>query len=279
MIKIRGTAMSEEGINLERKGKIAVLTIDRPQRRNAFNEHMFSCLEKATGELKKNLPRSLVITGAGDKAFSAGFDVSPDNPMVSSIAESAGKRDSAPAERVIGRVRKAVDALFSLPVPIIAALNGLAYGGGAELAVRCDMRVMDPDTVICFSEVRLGLMPDWGGGPALVRLVGPSKAADLILTARKVEAGEALRLGLVNRVSKSGQALNEAVSLAEKIAANGPRAVAHALEVIRQSLNLPFHKALDLESEKAVSLIMSGECIYGVAAFLEKKEPEFPDIA
>ena len=270
--------MSEEGINLERKGKIAVLTIDRPQRRNAFNEHMFSCLEKATCELKKNLPRSLVITGAGDKAFSAGFDVSPDNPMVSSIAESAGKQDSAPAEKVIGQVRKAVDELFSLPVPIIAALNGLAYGGGAELAVRCDMRVMEPDTVICFSEVRLGLMPDWGGGPALVRLVGPSKAADLILTARKVEAVEAMRLGLVNRVSKSGQALDEAVSLAEMIASNGPRAVAHALEVIRQSMNLPFHKALDLEAEKAVSLIMSGECIYGVAAFLEKKEPEFPDI-
>lgn len=270
--------MSKEGINLERKGKIAVLTIDRPRRRNVFNEHMFSGLEKATGELKKNMPRCLVITGAGDKAFSAGFDVSPDNPMVSNIAGSAGKQDSAPAERVIGQVRKAVDALFFLPVPIIAALNGLAYGGGAELSVRCDMRVMDPDAVICFSEVRLGLMPDWGGGPALVWLVGPSKAADLILTARRVEAGEALRLGLVNRVSKPGQALEEAVSLAEMIAVNGPRAVGHALEVIRQSMNLPFHKALDLEAEKAVSLIMSGECIYGVAAFLEKKEPEFPDI-
>ena len=109
-------------------------------------------------------------------------------------------------------------------------------------------------------------------------LVGPSKAADLILTARRVEAGEALRLGLVNRVSKPGQALEEAVSLAEMIAVNGPRAVGHVLEVIRQSMNLPFHKALDLEAEKAVSLIMSGECIYGVAAFLEKKEPEFPDI-
>jgi len=270
--------MSKEGINLERKGKIAVLTIDRPQRRNAFNEHMFSSLEKATGALKNNLPRSLVITGAGDKAFSAGFDVSPDNPMVSDIAESAGKQDGAPAKRIIVHIRKAVDDLFSLPVPIIAALNGLAYGGGAELSVRCDMRVMDTDTVICFSEVRLGLMPDWGGGPALVRLVGPSKAADLILTARRIKADEALRLGLVNRVSKPGQALKEAISLAEMIAVNGPRAVGHALEVIRQSMNLPFQKALDLEAEKAVSLIVSGECIYGVAAFLEKKEPEFPDI-
>ncbi len=270
--------MSKEGINLARKGKIAVLTIDRPQRKNAFNEYMFSCLEKAACELKKTLPRCLVITGAGNKAFSAGFDVSPDNPMISSIAGSAGKQDSAPVEKVIGKVRKAVDDLFALPVPIIAAINGLAYGGGAELSVRCDMRVMDPEAVICFSEVRLGLMPDWGGGPALVRLIGPSRAADLILTARRVEAGEALHMGLVNRISRPGQALEEAVSLAEKIAANGPKAVIHALEVIRQSMNLSFQKALDLEAEKAVSLIMSGECIYGVAAFLEKKEPEFPDI-
>lgn len=270
--------MSNEGINLERKGGIAVLTIDRPQRMNTFNEYMFSCVEKATGELKKNMPRCLVITGAGNKAFSAGFDVNPDNPMVSDIAGSAGKRDSAPAERVIGRIRKAVDDLFSLPMPIIAAVNGLAYGGGAELSVRCDMRVIDPDAVICFSEVRMGLMPDWGGGPALVRLIGSSKAADLILTARRIEAGEALNMGLANRVSKPGHARKEAISLAELIAANGPRAVSHALEVIRQSMNLSFQKALDLEAEKAVSLIMSGECIYGVAAFLEKKEPEFPDI-
>jgi len=136
---------------------------------------------------------------------------------------------------------------------------------------------MDPDAVICFSEVRLGLMPDWGGGAALVRLIGPSRAADLILTARRVEAAVAMHLGLVNRISRPGQALEEAVSIAEMIAVNGPGAVRHALEVIRQSMNLSFSRALDLEAEKAASLIMSGECIYGVAAFLEKKEPEFPD--
>jgi len=114
-------------------------------------------------------------------------------------------------------------------------------------------------------------------GPGSLLGCLPTHGRDARLLER-LRAGEALRLGLVNRVSKPGQALEKAVSLAEMIAANGPRAVAHALEVIRQSMNLPFHKALDLETEKAVSLIMSGECIYGVAAFLEKKEPEFPDI-
>jgi enoyl-CoA hydratase/carnithine racemase len=271
--------MTQEGICLERNGKVAMVTIHRPQRRNAFNSHMFSELRKVTGELKKDLPRAVVITGEGDTAFSAGFDVNPDNPMVTSIIDSVEKKDRAPAEKAIERLRKAVDDFVELPVPIIAALNGLAYGGGAELAIRCDLRVMDPNAVICFSEVKLGLMPDWGGGATLSHLIGASRAADLILTARNVQADEALSLGLANRISRPGQALEEAVELAETIAKNGPRAVGHALELIRQSRNLPLNQLLDLEKDKAVDLIVSGECFHGVAAFLEKKEPAFPDIS
>jgi enoyl-CoA hydratase/carnithine racemase len=270
--------MPQESILLERKGKIAIVTIDRPQRLNAFNENMFFALEQAAGQLKDNLPRAVIITGTGGKAFSAGFDVNPDNPMVSSLIASVEKKDPKPAEKMIQQVRQAVDEFLSLPIPIIAALNGFAYGGGAELAARCDLRVMDPEAEICFSEVRLGLMPDWGGGATLARLVGPSIAADLILTARKISADEASRIGLVNRVSRPGKALEEAITLAETIAKNGPRAVAGALEVIRQSLSLPLDKSLNLEAAKAVSLILSGECFHGVAAFLGKKEPEFPDI-
>ncbi|MBC2714631.1 MAG: enoyl-CoA hydratase/isomerase family protein [Desulfobacteraceae bacterium] len=270
--------MSEEGILLERKGKIAIVTINRPQRRNAFNEHMFLELARVTGELKKNLPRAIVITGGGESVFSAGFDVNPDNPWVAKLINSVETSDSAPAEQLIGQLRKIVDGFVSLPVPIISALNGLTYGGGAELAVRCDLRVMDPDAVICFSEVRLGLMPDWGGGATLAHLIGPSRAADMILTARKVAAGEAINLGLVNRISRLGECLDEAVRLAEMISQNGPRAVSYALNVIRQSQNQSLNRTLDLEADKAVSLIVSGECFYGVAAFLEKKEPEFPDV-
>jgi enoyl-CoA hydratase len=270
--------MPQGTIRIERIGKIAVVTIDRPGRRNAFDESMFAALEDATCRLKENLPRAAIITGAGNKTFSAGFDVNPDNPMVSSLIASVEKKDPQPAEKIILKVRQAVDAFVSLPVPIIAALNGLAYGGGAEFATRCDLRVMDPDAMICFSEVKLGLMPDWGGGATLARLVGHAVAADLILTARKVSADEAMRIGLTNRVSKPGKALEESVALAEAIAKNGPRAVAHSLALIRQSLSLPLDKALNLEAAKAVSLIASGEYFYGVAAFLEKKEPDFPDI-
>lgn len=270
--------MSEEGIFLDRKGNVAIVTMNRPQRRNAFNEHMFLALERITGELKKNLPRAIVITGGSENVFSAGFDVNPDNPWVAKLINAVEKADSAPAEDLIGRLRKIVDEFVSLPVPIIAAVNGLAYGGGAELAVRCDLRVMDPDAVISFSEVRLGLMPDWGGGASLAHLVGPSRAADMILTARNVQAGEAINFGLANRISRPGECLDEAHRLAEMISKNGPRAVSYALSLIRQSQNQSLNRSLDLEAEKAVALIVSGECFYGVAAFLEKKEPEFPDV-
>ena len=144
------------------------------------------------------------------------------------------------------------------------------------MATRCDLRVMDPKAQLCFSEVRLGLMPDWGGGPYLTRLVGSAVASDLILTARKVGAEEALRLALVNRVSDAGKTLDAAKEMAEQIAQNGPKAVRHALAVIRQSRDLSLERALELEAESAVELIASGECIHGVAAFMEKRKPRFP---
>jgi enoyl-CoA hydratase/carnithine racemase len=178
---------------------------------------------------------------------------------------------------MLTELRRIADRLFRLPVPIIAAINGTAFGGGAELAVRCDLRVMDPLATLSFSEVRLGLMPDWGGGVALTRLVGPSRAADLILTARRVGAEEALALGVVNRVCAPGAALGAAQELAESIAANGPRAVKSALAVIRATPDSTERDALALELESAASLIASGECIFGIGAFFSRTPPSFPD--
>ena len=269
--------MPHENVRLEFNNHIAVITLDRPDKRNALNEQMFACLEACIKEVESKRPRVLVLTGEGDKAFCAGFDVHPDNPMNAYMLQAVTNKDTSEALKSIGRIREVADALIALPVPIVAAVNGLAFGGGAEIAVRCDLRVMDPDAVICFSETRLGLMPDFGGIPSLVRLAGPSLAADLILTARKVSAQEALNLKLVNRVSSPGKALEEALTLAETIAANGPRAVQAALEVIRRSQDMPLEEALALELKRAVGLVVSGEFIYGVSAFLEKKPPEFPE--
>ncbi len=270
--------MSEYGIRLEFTDHIAVITIDRPQRMNTFNQIMWSELERVVAKLRENLPRVIVLTGAGDKAFSAGFDVNIDNPQVSNLVEAVQKHDRSPVEKLIRRIRTAVDGLVCLPVPVIAAINGKAYGGGAELAVRCDLRVMDPDAVISFSEVRLGLMPDWGGTATLARLVGPAKAADMILTAREVNAKEALALGLINRISSPARVLEESVKLAETIAGNGPRAVRSALQVIRSACGIPLQEALELETESATTLVTSGECYHGISAFLSKEKPLFPDI-
>lgn len=270
--------MNAEQILFERQGRVGIVTINRPERMNAFNESLFERLGIIAEELRAKTPRAVVITGAGEASFCAGFDVNPDNPMVERLVDTMSSGNSESARELIYSIRKVIDNFVSVPVPIIAALNGNAYGGGAEMAARCDLRVMDPDAVICFSEVRLGLMPDWGGGAALARLVGPSRATDLILTARKITSGEAYAMGLVNKVSEKGRALDEAVALAETIAANGPRAVRNALSLIREYQNVSFSAALHMEAELAATLISSGECVHGVGAFLEKRKPEFPDI-
>jgi enoyl-CoA hydratase len=230
--------MSDYGIRLERADSLAIVTLDRPQRSNTFDESMWSALGKTAIKLERNLPRAVIVTGAGDKAFSAGFDVNPDNPQVTRLMEALQQGNRKPVEQLLDTIRRSIDRLVALPVPIIAAVNGKAFGGGAELAVRCDLRVMDPGAVICFSEVRLGLMPDWGGTAALCRLLGSAKATDLILTAREIEAMEALSLGLVNRLSAPGNCLEEAIELARSITRNGPKAVASALAVIRSSRDL-----------------------------------------
>jgi enoyl-CoA hydratase/carnithine racemase len=269
--------MKDYGISLKRQGHIAVITLDRLAKQNALDQHMWECMDKVVAELKCSLPRVIVLTGAGDKAFCAGFDVNPENPLLKPLLAAMEGHDKGPAYDLIHRVRTSTDSLVSLPVPIIAAINGLAYGGGAEIASLCDLRVMDPRAVICFSEVRLGLMPDHGGVVGLTHLVGASRAADLILTARKVGAEEAFQLGLTNRISTPGKALEEALSLALSIAENGPRAVRHALSVIRKTGDLTTQEALELETEEAVTLIASGESIHGVSAFLTRQKPDFPE--
>jgi len=268
--------MENHLIELEYRGHIAVVTLNRPHKKNAFDEKMWDAFEDITAKLKKNSPRVVIVTGAGN-AFSAGFDVNPENPQVSRLVEAVKNHQRRPVEALIGRIRTAVDNFVFLPVPVIAAINGSAYGGGAELAVRCDLRVIDPAAVFCFSETRLGLMPDWGGGVALSRLIGASRAADLILTAREIDAGEAFSMGMANRTSAPGKVLEEAMQLAEQIASNGPCAVRHALSVIRKAADLPQGNALQVETDEATSLITSGECYHGIAAFLNNEKPQFPD--
>lgn len=269
--------MSDGTVRLSRDGHVALLVLDRPERRNAMGESMWTALEARVAELEAKLPRAVVITGEGDRAFCAGQDLGMDNPQVQALVGAVQTKDERAVEVFLARERRVVDRLLALPVPLVAAVNGVAFGGGAELATRCDLRVLDPAAVVCFSEVTLGLMPDWGGGVALARLLGAGRAADLILTGRRVDAEEALRLGLANRISAKGQSVAEAMELARAIAKNGPRAVKCSLEVLRRAPALSTEEALALEFRRAVSLIASGECAHGIMAFMNKQAPEFPD--
>jgi enoyl-CoA hydratase len=269
--------MSDAGIELEYRGHNAIVILNRPEKRNAFDRNMWEALEQVVARLRTKLPRAVIVTGAGDRAFSAGFDVSPENPQVPELGQAIQAGDRGHLERFIRYIRETAYSLVSLPVAVIAAINGIAYGGGAELAAQCDLRLMDADATVNFSEVRLGLMPDQGGGVALTRLLGRSRAADLILTARNLSADEAYRLGFADRVTAPGMCLDESIALAESISRNGPRAVRAALEVIRRSRDLPVGDAMELETLVAADLIASGECIHGITAFISKKEPQFPD--
>ena len=268
--------MSEGTVHVEHTGAIAVITIDRPGRKNALDRAMWAALGRAADAVAARLPRAVVVTGAGG-AFSAGMDVSPDNPQVAEIVAAVARGEVAAPRAMLDEIHAALDRLFALPVPLIAAVGGLAYGGGAELATRCDLRVVDPAATICFSEVRHGLMPDLGGGVALARLIGPGRAADLILTARKVDATEALALGLANRVSAPGAARAEAIALAEQIAGNGPRAVRAALAILRRATDLPWRDAVAAEVDAAAHLIATGECQQGITAVLGRTTPRFAD--
>jgi len=265
-------------VELERVGHVALLTLNRPERLNALNEAMWRGIDDALDKLEAELPRALVITGAGEKAFCAGMDINPDNPQIAALVTAVQQGDRGPCEALLRGLRKTVDRLVDLPIPVIAAINGLAYGGAAEIATRCDLRVVDPKAMIAFSEVRLGLMPDLGGGPALARLLGPGKAADLILTARKVGAEEALALGLANRISEAGGVKEAGIALGQAIADNGPRAVRSALKVIRCAADMPLDQALEFELNQAADLIASGECQHGITAVMSKQKPNFPAI-
>lgn len=268
--------MADARVHVERRGRVAVVTLDRPERKNTFGPGMWDGLERAADELHAATPRVVVLTGTGG-VFSAGMDVNPDNPLVAALVSAVQTGDAGPCRDTLREMHRVLDRVFSLPVPLIAAVNGLAYGGGVEIAARCDLRVADPTAVFCSSEVRLGLMPDWGGTTALARLLGPARAADLILTARKVPAEEALALGLVNRVSAPGRCLDDALALAEQIAANGPRAVRAALSVLRRVHDLAQPDALALELETGAQVMATGECQIGVMAFMSRRQPEFPD--
>lgn len=209
--------------------------------------------------------RAAVVAGAGERAFSAGADIKEFPDFIATEPPSEAVR---PGQR-------AFDRLAALPVPTIAAIEGAALGGGCELALACDLRVAGETARLGFPETGLGLFPCYGGTQRLPRLVGMAVAKELIFTGRHVEADEALRLGLVNRVVPAGQALAAAVALAEGLASRAGRALAAAKRAIDAAGRLPLEEGLRLEAELAGALFHTEDVREGIAAFIEKRSPRF----
>ena len=244
---------------------IVIVTIDRPERMNALDRPTLAAGRDFIRDIHYDRSaRVLVVTGAGDRAFCAGADLKERERMT-----------MVEVRQYIQYIRDTFTEVENLPIPVIAAINGISMGGGTELALACDMRVIDPRAKMALNETSLGIIPGGGGTVRLPRLVGRGRAKDIILTARWVEAEEALSIGLVNRISAEGRALDEAIDMAEQILNNGPIAITQAKYVINRGLELPIEEALRLESEGYEVCIPTRDRVEALAAFKEKRRPEF----
>ena len=251
-------------VRVEREDDIAVLTIDRQEKLNALDQQVTEEIGQALLELEAEGPRAIIVTGAGERAFVAGADIS----AMSSMSPLEAKRFSE-----IGHAAMAL--LDRSPVPTIAAVNGYALGGGCEVAIACDVRIAAENATFGFPEVSLGILPGMGGTQRLPHLVGPGFAKELIFTGRRIGAEEAREIGLVNRVVPRGEALGAARELAAEIAANGPLAVRHAKAATNRALDADLIGGLEYEADQFALLFATEDASEGMNAFGEKREPEF----
>jgi enoyl-CoA hydratase/carnithine racemase len=244
---------------------IVIVTINRPERRNALDRPTLAAGRNLIRDIHYDKSaRVLIVTGAGDKAFCAGADLKEREHMT-----------MVEVRQYIRYIRDTFTEIENLPIPVIAAINGVSMGGGTELALACDIRVIDPEARMALNETSLGIIPGGGGTVRLPRLVGRGRAKDIILTARWVPAEEALTIGLVQRIAPTGKALEHAIGIAEQIINNGPIAITQAKYVINRGLEVPIEEALQMESDAYEVCIPTKDRVEALAAFKEKRKPEF----
>lgn len=251
-------------IGLEHDGPVSTLTVQRPTALNALNRATLEALSAALATLRdrKEL-RCVVVTGAGDKAFVAGADIAEMSTMTPAQAQAFAEL----GDRAFG-------ALEALPVPVIAAVNGFALGGGCELALACDFVYASSHAKFGQPEVKLGVIPGFGGTARLSRRIGLGAARELIYTGRLIGPEEALRLGLVNAVFPRSELIDKVRETAKEIAAVGPRALNAAKQVINAAYHLPLTAAVATEAE-AFGGCFGPEQQEGMQAFLGKRAPQF----
>ena len=252
-------AVETEFIKYEEEDMIAVLTINRPKALNALNSQVLEELDKTLDAIDTNKIRALIITGAGEKSFVAGADIGEMSSLSKKEGEAFGKKGNDVFRK-----------LETFAIPVIAAVNGFALGGGCEISMSCDIRICSDNAIFGQPEVGLGITPGFGGTQRLARLVGPGMAKQMIYTARNIKADEALRIGLVNAVYPQSELLNEAKKLAQTIARQAPIAVRNCKKAINDGLQVDMDKAIEIEERLFGDCFETEDQKAGMGNFLEK---------
>ena len=252
-------AVETEFIKYEEDGMVGLLTINRPRALNALNSKVLDELDKTLDAIDTNKVRALILTGAGEKSFVAGADIGEMSSLTKKEGEAFGKKGNDVFRK-----------LETFPIPVIAAVNGFALGGGCEISMSCDIRICSDNAIFGQPEVGLGITPGFGGTQRLARLVGPGMAKQMIYTARNIKADEALRIGLVNAVYPQSELLNEAKKLAETIARQAPIAVRNCKKAINDGLQVDMDKAIVIEEKLFGDCFETEDQRAGMGNFLEK---------
>ena len=257
--------MTFSNILLEKKNAIAYVTVNRPKVLNALNMETMEELRAAFTDIKADTSvRVALLTGSGEKAFIAGAD----------IGELA-KHDAVSAKEYTHRGQSVLDLIEDLGKPVIACLNGFALGGGCEIALACTMRLASENAKLGQPEVKLGIIPGYGGSQRLPRLVGKGIAMQMVLAGEMISAQEAHRIGLVNEVTAPADLIPRAEAIAAKIIANAPLAVQYALEAVNHGLEMTLAEGLYLEATLFGVCCATEDKKEGTTAFLEKRPPQF----
>jgi enoyl-CoA hydratase len=255
--------MNYENICIEKRGSLATVTLDRPKVLNALNAATFAELNSAFDELASDGDvRVVLLSGAGERAFAAGADIRE----LAAVNGDEGRAFSLRGQAVFRKIE-------TLGKPVIACVRGFALGGGCELALACTLRIAAEDAKFGQPEVKLGVIPGYGGSQRLPRLVGRGAALKLLLTGAIIDATEALRIGLVDEVVPAAELMQRAESLAGEIAAQAPLAIAETLRVVDEGLDVALDLALLREADRFGHLCDTADKAEGTAAFLEKRKP------
>lgn len=254
-----------KNLKIEKEENIGWIIINRPDKLNALNQetvdelhHAFLSFQEESGV------KAVLLTGSGEKAFVAGADIKE----LSELDLSSGKKYVLEGQRLMNLIE-------NFNKPVIAVVNGYALGGGTEIALACHMRIASENAKMGQPEVNLGLIPGFGGTQRLPRLVGKGMAMEMILSGKTVDAQEAYRIGLVNKVVTQEELIPTCKKLAQTIAANGPKAVEYCIQSINKGLEKPLGDGLLLEAELFGEVCATEDSKEGTKAFLEKRKPEF----